>query len=173
MISRRILLTGGMAAASLASSGASACPAARRLFIPDARDRSRMMDKASRFRTAFNAGRAGAFLGPEPSLMLHGKHISRPADALTALAELRAARGRMLTPVADTSTMTLAEDAKLYFVSLMELTPDDEAIDRALTCAPPGSHDDMMVAFRWSIDQRTNRIRFDRPPTVSIGWLPF
>lgn len=169
MVSRRTLLAGGATAASFAASPASACYAARRLFKPDAHDRSRMIDKADQFRTAYNAGRVGLLLGPEPSLTLYSEYIGQPAAALKALAELRTSRGKMLTPVTDASAMTLPEDAKLYFVSSVELVPDDEAVGRALTCAAPGSHDDIMVALRWSIDQRTNRIAFNRPPSVSIG----
>jgi len=168
MVSRRNLLAGGLAAASLKP--AAACPAARRLFIPGPRDRERMMDKASQFRAAYNAGRAGPFLGPEPILTLHMKPINQPAAVLKTLAELRTLRGRMLTPVTDANSMFLPEDAKIFFVSSMELIPDDEALDRAFTCAAPGSHDSMMVALRWMVDQRTNRIAFDRYPTLAIGW---
>lgn len=169
MVSRRTLLTGGVTAASFAASPVLACPAALRMFKPDARDRSRMMDGARQFRTAFNAGRAGAFLGPEADLWLHAKYTKGSAEVVKALAGFREANGKILTPVTDDSTMFRPEFATLYFISSMERSPPYDDLEIPIHCTAPDSHDAMMFAFSWNIDQRVNRIRFDRPPVLAIG----
>ena len=169
MITRRALFAAPMVGAAIGSEGASACPAAQRLFRANETDHARMLGRATRIRSLFNRGEMEALIGRDEnlSLTLHSSRV-RENDRVSTLRQLRERWGRMLTPVTWDNCLIWPEGAFLYFVAAMELRPEIPDDPFARACGPVRGHDQFLFRLRFSVDQATGRLT-DRLLVLNIG----
>jgi hypothetical protein len=161
MITRRALFAATMAGAAFSADRAAACTTARRVFRPNAAERSRMLARASRLRSQFNRGAFEALVGPERvslTLQLYDR-MFQGDRRVPALREWQARYGRILTPVTEENSLVWPEDAMLSFVASMELHgTEEEQLGWGLFCGPFGGHVQLMFKLSFAIDRRSGRM---------------
>lgn len=134
-------------------------------------DRSRMLARASRFRSQFNRGAFEALVGPERAsltLQLYDR-MFQGDRRVPALREWQGRYGRILTPVTEENSLVWPEDAILSFVASMELLgTEDEQLGWSLFCGPFGGHVQLTFKLSFAIDRRSGRMT-DALENLSIG----